>query len=359
MSDHDSKAIDYDPKAIKEAINQKEAMDKKNNINEIKINNKLLAMRINNHLKKNDVSETITAAKLGALQNGAPARIFLHELLALAEKLDCFGVDFIDENVKKLGNFEVRLISFKNGLEYNQHILELEQGGRIGIFPFFPSYPYRPIATFNEQSILFQNTSETEKQRIQALINENIKINDQRLENLKPDKKNPKKAISSSTEYYTIDSFVKFLFSPFEIPLTIEQKIASLERMKSVFKNNMTSDCFFYTSTDYYQRQYAAMEILKTHNLVYLNLPIRSAILAIKNNSFCNQLDHFVTTINMGTCFKTTNDNKEAVELLEAGIIYLKTQKNLFCSFKDFNDFRENLKSDNLKELLKLAFPHL
>jgi len=350
---------DYDPKAIKEAINQKEAMDKKNNINEIKINNKLLAMRINNHLKKNDVSETITAAKLGALQNGAPARIFLHELLALAEKLDCFGVDFIDEKVKKLGNFEVRLLSFDNGLKYNQHILELEQGGRIGIFPFFPSYPYRPIATFNEQSILFQNTSETEKQRIQALINENIKINDQRLENLKPDKKNPKKAISSSTEYYTIDSFVKFLFSPFEIPLTIEQKIASLERMKSVFKNNMTSHCFFYTSTDYYQRQYAAMEILKTHNLVYLNLPIRSTILAIRNDKFYHQLNHFFTTIKEQTCFKTTLNNEEVVELLEAGLQYLKISKSSFTNSNDFVKFRGQLRSNNLQELFKLAFPYL
>ena len=83
----------------------------------------LLATRINNYLKANEVSETITAAKLGALQNGAPARIFLHELLALAGKLECFGVDFIDENVKKLGNSEARLISFDNGLKYNQHIL--------------------------------------------------------------------------------------------------------------------------------------------------------------------------------------------------------------------------------------------
>lgn len=350
---------DYNPKAIKEAISQKEARDKKNNISETKITNTLLAEKINKYFKNNGISKTTTAAKLGALQNGSPAHIYLHELLGLAGKLECFGVDFIDEKIRNLGNFEVKLISFQNGLEYNKYILELEKGGRIGIFPFFPSYPYRPISKCNEQSIVFQNTPDTEKQRIKTLINENIKINDQRLENLKPDKKTPTKAISSSTEYYTIDSFVKFLFSPFEIPLTMEQKIASLERMKSVFENNMISQCFFYTSSDYYQRQYAAIEILKMHNLVYLNLPIRSAILAIKNNSFCNQLENFFTTIKTKVTFKTTNGNKEAVELLEAGISYLKTSKNLFCSFKDFNNFRENLKSDNLKELLKLAFPHL
>lgn len=327
-------------------------------INKIGFANTLLAEKMNRHFISNGLSEIkITAVKLGALQKGNSTHIYLHELLALAEKLECFGVDFIDEKVRNLGSFEVKLLSFKNGLEYNQHILELEKGGRIGIFPLFPSYPYRPIADFNEQSVLFRNISEIEKQRIKALIDENIKINDQRLENLKPNTNNTIQA--SSIEYYTIDSFVKFLFSPFEVPLSIEQKINSLKRMKSVFEKNTSNHCFFYTSSDFYQRQFASMEILKVNNLVYLNLPIRSAILAIRNDKFYHQLNHFFTTIKEQTCFKTTLNNEEVVELLEAGLQYLKISKSSFTNSNDFVKFRGQLRSNNLQELFKLAFPYL
>lgn len=338
----------------------------KNAINKMKLRDTEVALRLNNYFRKNELCEIkegklhaieISAVKIGALQKGGAKHIFLHELFGLAGKLGCFGYGFVNETIRNLGSFEIKLLFFKNGLEYNEHILELEKGGRIGIFPSFPSYPYRPIADFNEQSILFHDTSKIEKQRIEALINKNIAVNNQRLENLKPNTNN--KIQANSTEYYTIDLFVKFLFSPLEVPLTIEQKIKSLERMIDVFKNNTSNHCFFYTSTDFYQRQYASMEILKLNNLVYLNLPIRSAILVIRNDKFYNKLNRFFSTIKKQTCFRTTRNNEEAVELLEAGLKHLKKSKNPFCTFNDFVTFRDQLRSSNLQELLKLAFPRL
>lgn len=330
----------------------------KNAINKLEITNTLLATKMNNSFKENGFSETkITAVKLGALQKGEPKNIFLHELFGLAGKLDCFGYDFVNETIRNLGNFEVKLFSFNNGLEYNQHILELEKGGRIGIFPSFPSYPYRPISSFNKQAIFENDSPEMiqQKIRINDLIEQNIKINNQRLENLKSTKNTNQ---IQSFEYYTIDSFVKFLFNPFETTLSTEQKINSLERMKDVFKTT-SSHCFFYTSTDFYQRQYASMEILKLNNLVYLNLPIRSAILVIRNDKFYNELNHFFSTIKQQTCFRTTLHNEEVVELLDAGLKYLEKSKHPFCTFNDFVTFRDQLRSNNLQELLKLAFPHL
>ncbi len=280
-----------------------------------------------------------------------------YEALALAKVLNCFASDFLKNEILELGYFEAKIIDFNNGLEYNEHILKLEEKflHRVGLFPSFPVYPYRPISTYNKQ-IIFPHDEEEEvnrKNSINDLIEKNIKSNNQRLNRIQ-------NGAIKSDEFYPIDSFIKFLFSSFESPLSIEQKKESIVRMISVFKGNAKNNCYFYASADFYQRQFAFIEIFqsKDSGLVYFNLPIRSALLAIKSKAIYSQLGDFFFKIEQKQDFKSTT-KEESIKLLETGLKYLEDTEKTFFNSDDFNDFKKKLESDNLKELLKLAFPHL
>ncbi len=293
-------------------------------------------------------------ASLKSQKEKATKNLEWHEALALAKVLNCFAVDFLKNEILELGCFEAKIIDFNNGLEYNDHMLELEKyfSHRVGLFPSFPVYPYRPISTHNKQIILPHDGEEevNRKNSINDLIEKNIKSNDLRLNSFH-------NGAIKSDEFYPIDSFIKFLFSSFESPLSIDQKKESIDRMVRVFKGITRNNCYFYASADFYQRQFAFIEIFKSEDsgLVYFNLPIRSALLAIKSKAIYSQLSDFFFKIKQKQYFKSTT-NEESIELLEKGLEYLKDAKKTFFSF---DDFKKKLESDNLKELLKLAFPHL
>lgn len=322
-------------------------------INDSRFNDRKIADKLNNHYKRNGLPEIkTTPVRVGSLQGeGAPIHIFPHEIFGLAGIFDCFGTDFVDDQIKNLGSFEVKIITFSSGLDFNKHLLELEKDchNRVGLFPLFPVYPYRPISPLNKQPIYPQDKDAEQKAKINSLIDKNIDLNNQRLEHLK-------KGDFHSNEYYPIDAFIKFLFCQYEMPLSLEQKIDSLQRMLSVFDKGTMGHCYFYTSQDYYQRQFPIIEIFESQKLVYLNLPIRSAVLAIKNENVCSELRLFFAKIGQQKTFKATLGNPESVQLLKYGLKFLKEFPT--HSFHNFANFCDNL-PDHLNELIKISMPHL
>lgn len=301
---------DYNPQAIFEAIKK----------THLKFTD--LARKINKHYKKPALSEKITPVQIGALTNGNAMHIYLSQLLGLAGVLDCFGSDFIDEKIKELGTFEVKLLSFESGLKYSEHVSELEtqSKARMSIFPTIAVYPYRPI-----------------KDKNSALH----KVNEERLEKMK---------LQNVNDYFTIDSLLCFLFNQFGIPLSKDEKIETLKRMLDVFSGNILSNLIFYTNSDYYQRDFPMIELFESQQLVYLNLPLRTSILAIKNKKFCNNIALFLQGAPKPFLMTTKG---QSLELLQKSIFHLENYPQ-----PSFWVFFNNL-SSNLQHLIKVAFPHL
>jgi hypothetical protein len=246
-----------------------------------------------------------------------------HEGLALAHVLNCFAVDFIKDEILELGNFEVKLVPFGSGFEYSEHILSLEENSsvRMGIFSTLGVYPYRPIK--NKQSPLNG-------------------INEKRLEKMKSQQ-------IITFDFFTIDALLCFLFNMFDVPLTKAEKIETLERMLGVLLSNKLSKFVFYTNSDFYQRNFPMIQLFESHHLVYLNLPLRTSILAIKNKKFCNNISSFLKGTQKPFLMTTS---EQSIELLEKSIFHLKNypQPSFLVFF--------NTLSFDLQHFIKVAFPH-
>ncbi len=186
-----------------------------------------LKNKINKLMKSCDVKYQIGSTRLNEILNDKIDNVRLHEGLALATIFDTFLSDFIEDNVLALGSFEVKLIKFDSGIEFDEQLLEQEINSRerICTYATFPSYPYYQFAD--------PNGTPTE----QAFY----KINEERFRQIK-------NGNIRTFEYFTLDSYLNFLFSPVS-RMSKENKVNALERMLKIFDKNITPHKLYFFSS--------------------------------------------------------------------------------------------------------------
>lgn len=203
---------------------------------------------------------------LGQLTKNSRKTLDVHQGLALANVLDTMMADFFDEEVLKLGCFDVKLLYDDAGLEDLLYRLEYEFN-RIGVFTKFPSAIYRhkePADCTSKQAI-------SRRKRLEAFQNQH----------------------SQTVDYYPIDSLLTFTFSPI-FDLDQQQKLNALETMLGLFKGQkgLLRHCLHFFGPSY-PRSSASMEIFPKSHIVLFCLPISNYYVEIKNPSICKQITGF------------------------------------------------------------------
>lgn len=240
-------------------------------------------------------------SRLNDLIHNKVKTLYLHEGLALAHVLNAFMADFINEDILKLGSFDIKLIKAQEAFKKEQQCSNI-----ISVHSSFPRCLYLRCAT-NQERLQYFQSNQTEIH-----------------------------------EFYPLENVLNFLFSPIST-LQHFQRINIIDNFFLLFeKANPKNTLQFFT---HHPDQTSNIQFFINDALIYLDLPFSNNILAIKNKVI---FDEMLNDFQQNQSLKITTC-KESLELLKLGKALLESHCYITCNqIKQFyNDV-----SPHLKELL-------
>lgn len=237
---------------------------KNRRITQRNLTQKQVADEMNALFAAQGIDYSIDQKMLATLENGAK-KLELPQGLALATVLDTFLAEFVDEKVLGLGSFEVKILDYQQGKDFDSDLLLHEKHERIGVYSMFPAYPYE-----------FLSEAETQ---------EELEVHQRRYAQIAEG--------TPTYEYYVIDSFLNFLFSPVSTH-SIQQKLESLDKMLAVFDKSYGNRLHFFAgNVAWYPRGFSNMQVFRYENLLYMGLPMAHSVLVIKSPIVCHRIRQF------------------------------------------------------------------
>lgn len=283
--------------AIKNAVESK--------MNPKKPLQKVIEIEINEHFKKCGIKHHFHRQHLSELINDQCNNLRLHEGLALAHVLNAFMVDFLNEDITYLGDFDIKILEEPDDEKRLHHLFELEKKNPQ-ISRVYSSFP----SCFCMQS------------PPQAQI-----INQQRLSFFQNN-------LTKLHEFYILENVLHFLFFPVS-SISHLQRIDVINKFLSVFENY--NNKLYFIKNNYYMSN---ISFFNNDALIYIDIPCSHRILTIKNKAIFEKLSFF------------ENNNDVQITSPEESIYLLQKSKQFLENNTDFT-------THQLKKLLNNFPQHL
>lgn len=223
---------------------------------------------------------------------------------------DCDEVEFFSL-LQALPQSEIKIIDkgYEGGLEY---ILEKEAKRRFVIHPRFPSPAYRDrIVTFPYKFGHSSHAAHLRKKRCELMLEHGFE----------------------STEWYSIESLLRFAFSPIGNLYTNSQRIAVLELMLESLKDNYNKKLYLFDSysTKIFGVDSVYMSLQPQEHLMFFKMPIDSMIVEIHNKMLVDRIHkHFTSPSHAPQHIPQDH----APEILQLCLESIRQQKDMlhFCT---------------------------
>ncbi|CAM3278260.1 hypothetical protein [Helicobacter labetoulli] len=188
---------------------------------------------------------------------------------------DCKEDEFFSL-LKALPQSEIKIIDrgYEGGLAY---ILDKESKRRFVIHPRFPSPAYRDkIVTFPYKFGLSPHAAQLRKKRYELMLEHGFE----------------------SIEWYSIESLLRFAFSPIGNLYTNTQKIAVLELMLESLEDNYNKSLYLFDSysTKIFGVDSTYISLQPQDDLMFVKMPIDSMILEITNKTLVHRIHKHFTS---------------------------------------------------------------
>lgn len=217
---------------------------------------------------------------------------------------ECNGVDFEDmlEHVPK---DEIRIIDqgYEGGLRY---ILDKEAQDRFVIHPQFPGPAYRDkVVPTPYKRVISAEAVELKKLRYEQISNYAFE----------------------STEWYSIESLLRFAFSRIGNFYTKSEKIQILELMHDTFYDNYNKSLYFFDShsTKIYGMDTAYISINVKQNFMFFKMPIESLIVEVQNKKLIYRMHRYFTSASQAPNHILRTDAAKILRIIKGAIVSDKT----------------------------------
>lgn len=232
---------------------------------ELNLTQEMLAEKMNIGLKTFDKAK-LDQSKISRMLKGEDT-ISILELLLFSKIFNCSPIDLLHDELKDFcTDIEtVALKAFITETDTDKYLTELESEGRVLAFSKFPSYLFcsesQPLrkAQFNKPSF-------------------------------------------SNKEYYTLDSYLNFIFSPIS-KFSVQERLKIIDAYIDYFdtskKGNFTKQIIFFSRHHYPPLgRFANIEFFPKKGLIIILAPIfqeneGDIFLEIRNKNLCEQVDDF------------------------------------------------------------------
>jgi hypothetical protein len=224
---------------------------------------------------------------------------------------ECYGLEF-DELLEKIPQEEIRIIDqgYEGGLRY---IIDKEKENRFVIHPQFPGPAYRDrvVPTPYKKSIS-QEAEMLKKKRYQQIIAYDFE----------------------SIEWYSIDSLLRFAFSPIGNFYTKDQKLEILDLIYDTFHDNYNKSLYLFDShsTKVYGMSTAYISMNAKRNFMFFKTPIDSLIVEIQNKKLIQRFHKYFTSASQAPNHLSSTEITNVLQILKEAI---KHQKGLIEFYKD------------------------
>ncbi len=186
-------------------------------------------------------------------------------------------VDFLNEDVACLGDFDIKILEETNDEKKLTYLFELEQKNPqiYRAYSRFPNYfcmqSSPQIQLINEQRLsLFQNSS------------------------------------SQLHEFYPLESLLHFLFSPVLL-IDNSQRITIIDKLLSIFESS--NNKLYFLENNYY---ISNIQFFVNDVLIYIDIPCSHCVLIIKNKTTFEKLFRF-----LGNNYVRKTFHDESIYLLQ------------------------------------------
>ena len=217
---------------------------------------------------------------------------------------ECNGLDF-EELLEKVPEDEIRIIDhgYEGGLLY---ILEKEVDSRFVIHPQFPGPIYR------------DKIVPTPYKRV--ISTEAIYLKQKRYEQISD-------YAFESTEWYSIESLLRFAFSQIGNFYTKSEKIQILELVHDTFYDNYNKSLYFFDShsTKIYGMDTAYISINIKKNFMFFKMPIDSLIVEIQNKKLIHRMHRYFTSASQAPSHLNRMDAAKVLRIVKGAVISDKT----------------------------------
>ena len=171
---------------------------------------------------------------------------------------------------------EIRIINkgYEGGLEY---ILSKESKRRFVIHPRFPSPAYRDkIVTFPYKFGHSPHATHLHKMRYELMLEHGFE----------------------SIEWYSIESLLRFAFSPIGNIYSIKERLAVLDLMIENFEDNYNKSLYLFDSysTKVFGVDTTYLSLIPQEELMFFKLPIDSMIIEITNKTLVHRIHKHFTS---------------------------------------------------------------
>ncbi|CUU39526.1 Hypothetical protein BN2458_PEG0640 [Helicobacter typhlonius] len=188
---------------------------------------------------------------------------------------DCSDDEFFTL-LTQIPKSEIRIIDkgYEGGLEY---ILDKESKQRFVIHPRFPSPAYRDkIVTFPYKFGHSPRAAHLRQKRYELMLEHSFE----------------------SIEWYSIESLLRFAFSPIGNIYTIRERLAVLELMIESFEDNYNKSLYLFDSysTKIFGVDTTYLSLNPHDNLMFFKLPIDSMIMEITNKMLVHRIHKHFTS---------------------------------------------------------------
>ncbi|PAF48648.1 hypothetical protein BKH41_05090 [Helicobacter sp. 12S02232-10] len=218
---------------------------------------------------------------------------------------DCSNEEF-EELLNKVPEEQVRIIDegYEGGLAY---ILDKEREERFVIHPRFPGPAYRDKIIDSPYKV---STSDLAK-KLRLIRSDHILEYGFR-----------------SIEWYSIESLLKFAFSPIGNPYTMEQKIQILKLVYDTFNDNYNKGLYLFDShsTKLYGMDTAYISINPKQKILFFKMPIDSLIVEICNQVLIDRLHRYFTSMSQTPKHILRTDSPKILSIL---LECIKTRRTL------------------------------
>ncbi|PAF42859.1 hypothetical protein [Helicobacter sp. 11S02596-1] len=221
---------------------------------------------------------------------------------------DCSD-EMFEELLEKIPEEQVRIIDkgYEGGLAY---ILDKEKEERFVIHPRFPGPAYRDKIVDSP----YKTSTSVLAKKLRSMRSEHI------LE-----------YGFVSVEWYSIESLLKFAFSPIGNPYTMEQKIQILGLVYDTFDDNYNKSLYLFDShsTKLYGMDTAYISINPKQKILFFKMPIDSLIVEISNQVLIDRVHRYFTSMSQTPKHILRTDSPKIIAML------LECLKNR-CSLLEF-----------------------
>lgn len=187
---------------------------------------------------------------------------------------DCYEEEFFTL-LTQIPKSEIRIIDkgYEGGLEY---ILEKEKNRRFVIHPRFPSPAYRDkIITFPYKFGHSEYAAILRRKRYELVLEHGFE----------------------SIEWYSIESLLRFAFSPIGNIYSIKERLAILRLMLGTFEDNYNKSLYLFDS--YSAKAFGVdttyLSLSPHENLMFFKMPIDSMIIEITNKALVHRIHKYFT----------------------------------------------------------------